>query len=75
MRYCCISYTWLTLLFQESDDGIHDNIALHHCDELTRNAQTILQLLHFGAFKEVLHIVSVFFNVLNYLARAAYLRA
>eukprot|EP00731_Ephydatia_muelleri_P017221 Em0010g319a len=41
---------------EESDDGIHDNLALHHCDELTRNAQTILQLLHLGAFKDVLHI-------------------
>ena len=46
-------------VFQESDSGIHENLLPHQCDELTRNAQTILMMLSFGAYREVLAVVSV----------------
>ena len=55
--HCRLCYSHLPLSLQENEDGIHDNLALHHCDELTRSAQTVLQLLHFGACKEVLQMV------------------
>lgn len=41
---------------EESDVGIHDNLAPHECDELTRNAQTILMMLSYGAYREVLAV-------------------
>lgn len=42
---------------QERDSGVHENLPLHVCDELTRNAQMILQMLSFGAYREVLAMV------------------
>lgn len=50
----------VTILPQEGDHGVHENLPLHVCDELTRNAQMILQMLSFGAYREVLAMVSVF---------------
>ncbi len=47
----------LSLSFQETDGGIHENIPLQDCDELTRNAQTILMRLSFGAYREILTMV------------------
>jgi len=41
---------------EESDCGVHENLSLQECDELTRNAQMILQMLHFGAYREVLAV-------------------
>lgn len=45
------------ILLQEGDSGIHETLPLHVCDELTRNAQMILQMLSFGAYREVLAMV------------------
>lgn len=50
----------IRLSSQEGDHGIHENLPLHVCDELTRNAQMILQMLSFGAYREVLAMVSLF---------------
>ena len=38
--------------------GIHENLTYQECDELTRNAQTIHMMLSFGAYREVLTVVS-----------------
>ena len=46
-----------SISFQESDCGVHENLSLQECDELTRNAQMILQMLHLGAYWEVLAVV------------------
>lgn len=43
---------------QEGDHGVHENLPPHVCDELTRHAQMMLQMLSFGAYREVLAIVS-----------------
>ena len=39
---------------QEGDDAIHENLKPEECDQLTSNAQMILVMLQFGAYREVL---------------------
>ena len=46
------------IFLQDSDSGIHESLTAYECDELTRNAQTIVMMLSFGAYREVLAVVS-----------------
>lgn len=41
---------------EESDSGIHENLPPEESDKITRNAQMILQMLNFGAYREVLAV-------------------
>ena len=54
---CCKHNYNSMIVPQERDSGVHENLPLHVCDELTRNAQMILQMLSFGAYREVLAMV------------------
>ena len=41
---------------QETDSGIHERYSMWEMDELSRNAQMIIQMLHFGAYQEILGV-------------------
>ena len=41
---------------QESDAGVHECLSLWDMDDLSRNAQMIIQMLHFGAYQEILGV-------------------
>jgi interleukin enhancer-binding factor 2 len=41
---------------EETDAGIHETLSLWDMDELSRNAQMIVQMLHFGAYQEILGV-------------------
>ena len=56
---------WCSL--QEGDHGVHENLPPHVCDELTRHAQMILQMLSFGAYREVLATVGQISYILTLL--------
>ncbi|CAI8043212.1 Interleukin enhancer-binding factor 2 homolog [Geodia barretti] len=41
---------------EETDAGVHESLPIWAMDELTRNSQMILQMLHFGAYQEILGV-------------------
>ena len=47
---------------QEGNYGVHENLPSYQLDEITRNAQMILQMLSFGAYREVLAMVSQYLD-------------
>ena len=46
----------LLIPLQETDAGVHESLPIWAMDELTRNSQMILQMLHFGAYQEILGV-------------------